>query len=34
MKDRWIDAALDIAELAALAAFVTMIGLVARAYGA
>jgi hypothetical protein len=34
MKDRLIDAMLDIAELASLAAFVAMIGLVAHAYGA
>ena len=34
MRDRLIDAMFDIAELASLAAFVAMIGLVAHAYGA
>ena len=34
MEKRWIDVVLDIAELTSLAAFVTMIGLVARAFGA
>jgi hypothetical protein len=34
MRHQWIDAALDIAEMASLAAFVAMIGLVAKVYGA
>ena len=34
MEKRWIDLVLDIAELTSLAAFVAMIGLVARAFGA
>jgi hypothetical protein len=34
MEKRWIDVVLDVAELTSLAAFVTMIGFVARAFGA
>jgi hypothetical protein len=34
MKDHWIDVVRDVAELASLAVFLAMIGLVARAFGA
>ena len=34
MKDQWIDLVRDVAELASLAVFLAMIGLVAHAFGA
>ena len=34
MKDQWLDVMRDVAELASLAVFLAMIGLVAHAFGA